>query len=163
MAGGFVGQRKLSQRKRTVLWQGYVKKDLVFRKWLLSLRCHRITMVQPAESRKGLNLAFTRSGTFCSTTSWRVVRQSKMSSVLVIVEQVRGHQPFEMPLIQDNHVLQQVASATSHPAFSNTVLPRTAKGRASWLPRLPISLTAEITSTPNFASRSNSKNLCGSL
>jgi CRP-like cAMP-binding protein len=38
-----------------------------------------------------------------------------------------------MPLIQDDHMVQQVASATSHPALRHTVLPRTAKGRASWL------------------------------
>jgi len=51
----------------------------------------------------------------------------------MVVEQVGRHQPFKMPLIQDDHVVQQVASATSHPALRNTVLPRTAKGRASWL------------------------------
>jgi hypothetical protein len=55
-----------------------------------------------------------------------------MRPVLVIVEQVGRHQAFEMPLIQDNHV-QQVASATSHTTLSHTVLPRTAKGRASRL------------------------------
>jgi len=61
-----------------------------------------------------------------------------MRPVLVIVVQVRRHQPFEMPLIQDNHVVQQVASGTSHPALSDTVLPRTAKGRANWLaPHVP--------------------------
>jgi hypothetical protein len=38
-----------------------------------------------------------------------------------------------MPLIQYDHVVQQVASATSRPALRNTALPRTAKGRASWL------------------------------
>jgi hypothetical protein len=48
----------------------------------------------------------------------------------MVVEQVRRHQPLEMPLIHDDHVVQQVASATSHPALRNTVLPRTAKGRA---------------------------------
>src|SRR5258707_9338587 len=90
-------------------------------------------MVQPAESRQGLNPAFTRRADFRRPTCWRVLRESKMRPVLVIVVQVRRHQPFEMPLIQDNHVVQQVASATSHPALSNTVLPRTAKGRASWL------------------------------
>jgi hypothetical protein len=45
-----------------------------------------------------------------------------MRAVLVIIEQVGRHQPFEMPLIQDDHVVQQVASATSHPALRNTVL-----------------------------------------
>src|SRR5436190_16564844 len=38
-----------------------------------------------------------------------------------------------MALVQDNHVVKQVASATSNPPLRNTVLPRTAKGRASWL------------------------------
>src|SRR4029077_7583714 len=66
-------------------------------------------------------------------TSWRVLSQSKMCPVLMVVKQVRRHQPFEMPLIQDDHVVQQVASATSHPALRKTVLPRTAKGRESWL------------------------------
>src|SRR6516225_1833209 len=100
---------------------------------LLILRCHLITMVQPAESRKGLNLASTRRANFCCTTCWRVLRESKMRPVLMVIEQVRRHQSFEMPLIEDDHVVQQVASATSHPALSNTVLPRTAKGRARWL------------------------------
>src|SRR5260370_35266192 len=56
-----------------------------------------------------------------------------MGPVLEVVEQVGSHQPFEMLLIQDDHVVKQVATATSHPTLSNTVLPRTAKGRTSWL------------------------------
>src|SRR5215831_15339411 len=52
---------------------------------LLSLRCHCVAMVQPAESRKGLNLAFTGRANFCCTTSWRVLRQSKMSPVLMVI------------------------------------------------------------------------------
>src|SRR6516225_4689506 len=75
---------------------------------LLSLRRHGIAMVKPAESRKGLNLAFTGRANFCCTTCWRVLRQSKMSPVLMVVKQVGRHQPFEMPLIQDDHVVQQV-------------------------------------------------------
>jgi hypothetical protein len=109
------------------------KKNWLSEKQLLNLRCHRITMVQATESRKGLNLLFTFRANFCRPTCWRVLRESKMRPVLVIVKQVRRHQPFEMALIQDDHVIQQVASATSHPALSHTVLPRTAKGRASWL------------------------------
>jgi len=84
-------------------------------------------MVQPAESRKGLNLALARRANFCSTTCWRVLRESKMRPVLMVIEQVGRHQSFEMPLIEDDHVVQQVASATSYPALGNTVLPRTAK------------------------------------
>jgi len=51
---------------------------------LLSLRCHGIAMVQPAESRKGLNLVFTRRANFCCTTCWRVLRESKMSPVFMV-------------------------------------------------------------------------------
>src|SRR6266853_2883563 len=54
----------------------------VIRKWLLSLRCDCITMVQPAESRQGLNLAFTRRADFCRPTCWRVLREPKMRPVL---------------------------------------------------------------------------------
>src|SRR5260370_3820360 len=99
----------------------------------MNLRCHRITMVQATESRKGLNLVFTRRANFCRPTCWRVLRESKMRPVLMVVEHVRRHEPFEMPLIQDDHVVQQVASATSHPALRNTVLPRTPKDLASCL------------------------------
>ena len=114
-------------------WPGFKKRIWLSEKQLLNLRCHRITMVQATESRKGLNLPFTRRANFCRPTCWRVLRESEMRPVLVIIEQVGRHQPFEMPLIQDDHVVQQVAAATSHPALRNTVLPRTAKGRASWL------------------------------
>jgi hypothetical protein len=37
-----------------------------------------------------------------------------------------------MSLVQDNHVVQQIPSATPDPAFRDTVLPRTAKGGTSW-------------------------------
>ena len=113
---------------------GFQEKEFgLQKKWFLSLRCHRITMVQAAESREGLNLAFSLRTNCCRPTCWRVLREPKMSSVLMVVEQVRRHQPFEMPLIQNDHVIQQVASAASHPTLSNTVLPGTAKGRARWL------------------------------
>ena|ERR1700723_2192127 len=61
---------------------GYKERRLIIRKWLLSLRCDRITMVQPAESRQGLNLALTRREDFRRPTCWRVLRESKMSPVM---------------------------------------------------------------------------------
>ena len=90
-------------------------------------------MVQPAESRKGLNLAFSLRVNFYRPTCWRVLREAEVRPALMVIEQVRRHQPFEMPLIQNDHVVKQIVPAASHPALSNTVLPRTAKGRASWL------------------------------
>src|SRR2546430_16766315 len=69
-------------------WPELQGRRLVIRKWLLSLRCDCITMVQPAESRQGLNLACTRTADFCRPTCWRVLREPKMRPVLVIVVQV---------------------------------------------------------------------------
>ena len=99
------------------------EKSVVFRRgWLLSLRCHRITMVQPAESRKGLNPAFSLRANFFGPTRWSVFREAEMCPVLVVIEQVRRHQPFEMPLIQDDHVVKQIVPTASHPALRNPVL-----------------------------------------
>jgi len=64
-------------------------------------------MVEPAQSREGLNLAFTRKANFCCTTCWSVLRKSKMSPVLMVVELVGRQQSFEMPLIQDYHVVSK--------------------------------------------------------
>src|SRR5262250_625583 len=35
-----------------------------------------------------------------------------------------------MPLVEDDHVVEQIASTTSHPTLRHSVLPRTAKGGA---------------------------------
>src|SRR5215831_18411319 len=68
-----------ARRKREPCLGRVAEKSLVF-----SLRSHRIAMVQPAESRKGLNLAFAHSANFCCTTCWRVLRESKMRPVLMV-------------------------------------------------------------------------------
>jgi hypothetical protein len=62
-------------------------------------------MVQP--SGKGLNLAFRLRGNFYRATGWRVFREAEMCAVLMVIDQVRGHQSFEMSLIEDDHVVQQ--------------------------------------------------------
>ena len=62
-------------------------------------------MMQAAESRKAMNLAFTLRANFCRPTCWRVLCESEMRGVLVIVEKVGSHESFEMPLIQNDHVV----------------------------------------------------------
>ena len=47
---------------------------------------------------EGLTVAFTRRANFCCTTCWRVLLQSKMSAVLMVVEQVGRQQSCETPL-----------------------------------------------------------------
>jgi hypothetical protein len=80
---------------------GYKKSVESSEQKLLGLRRHRTTMVQAAESRKGLNLAFRLRASCYSATCWRVLRKSEMSPVLVVVEEVCRHQPFEVPFIQE--------------------------------------------------------------
>lgn len=43
---------------------------------------------------------------------------------LVVVADVLGHQPLQMPYVQNDDVIQQISSAISHPAFDDAVLPR---------------------------------------
>ena len=83
-------------------------------------------------------------------TGWRVLRQSQMRSILVVVAHVFCHESLEMPLIEDNYVIQQVSSATPNPALSNPVLHGLRYAVRSGL--LPICRAAESTSLPNFES-----------
>jgi len=71
--------RENARRERGLFLAGFQKRIWLSEKQLLNLRCHRITMVQGTESRKGLNLPFTRRANFCRPTCWRVLRESEMS------------------------------------------------------------------------------------
>ena len=50
-----------------------------------------------------------------------------MGSVVMIVTDVLGHQPFEMPLVEHDHMIEQVSPAIADEAFCDSVLPGTAK------------------------------------
>jgi len=78
--------RMLAENVELRRWRFTARRVLSSEELPWSLRCHRIAMAQPAQSRKGLNLAFARRANFCCTTCWRALRQSKMSSVLMVVE-----------------------------------------------------------------------------
>jgi hypothetical protein len=51
----------------------------------------------------------------------------KMCSVLVVIADVLAHQPFEMPFIPYDHVIPQVSSTVTNPAFGDFILAWTAK------------------------------------
>jgi len=50
-----------------------------------------------------------------------------MCSIHVVIADVFAHQPFEMPFIQYDHLIQQVSSTVTNPAFGDSVLPGTAE------------------------------------
>jgi hypothetical protein len=84
-------------------------------------------MMQSTESGEGVDRAISPISDRGGPTTWRVLREFEMGSVLVVITDVLRHEPVEMPLIQDDHVVQEVSSATPDPALRDPVLPRTAK------------------------------------
>jgi hypothetical protein len=51
-----------------------------------------------------------------------------MRSVLVVIADIIGEQPLEMLLVESDHMIEQIASATLYPALGDAVLPRTLVG-----------------------------------
>jgi hypothetical protein len=75
----------------------------------------------------------------------------------MVLTHILGHQPLQMPLIEHDHVVQQVSSTTPNPTFRDRVLPRAVRTGS-----LPMSFAQEATSLPNFESWSNS-GICARL
>src|ERR1035437_1837621 len=50
--------------------------------------------------------------------------QPKVSAIFVIVADVLVHQTLQMPLVQDDHMIEQITATVTNPALGNTVLPR---------------------------------------
>ena len=92
-----------------------------------------VTMMQSAKSREGVNLAFHRRTYRCWPTCWGILRECEVRPIFMVVANILGHQPLEVPLLQDDHVVQQISSTTPDPALRDTVLPRTPKGSTDGL------------------------------
>ena len=56
-----------------------------------------------------------------------------MCAVFVMVGDVVGKEALQVPLIQRNHMVEQLAAPAPHPTLGNSVLPRTAEGSANWI------------------------------
>ena len=56
-----------------------------------------------------------------------------MRPVLMVVAYIFSHKPFQVSLVEDNNVIEQVSSAASHPSLRDTVLPRAAIRGTHWL------------------------------
>ena len=93
-------------------------------------------MMQAAKLWHGYDLAARNRILFCFTASRRSLRQRKVSPVVVVVPDVFIHEAFQMLLVQNNHMIEQVAAAVADPALGNTVLPRTSEAG-------PLGLNAE--------------------
>ena len=90
-------------------------------------------MMQPAEPWHGNNPMTSTGILFYLTSSGCSFAQHKMSPVIVVVMDVLVHQAFQMTLIVDDHMIEQVAAATPDPPLRNAVLPRASEAGSFWL------------------------------
>src|SRR5271167_552169 len=92
----------------------------------MALGRDRVAVMQTTESRQRDNVVARRRDIVPSTIR-SVLLESEMSSVLVVIAHVVFQQPSEMPLVENDHVVEQVPPDTANPALRNSVLPWTAK------------------------------------
>jgi len=79
-------------------------------------------MMQSAQSRHGNDVAIGASRFSRLAAGGRFLRQAEMSSVVVVVADVIGYEVFQMPYIQDDHMVQQVPAPGAYPSLGDTVL-----------------------------------------
>lgn len=80
-------------------------------------------MMQTTEPRHGNHLRIDRRSLCDLPASWSFLVQTEMSSVFMIVVNVFVHQAFQMALVEHNHVVKQITTASADPAFGHAVLP----------------------------------------
>src|SRR5580658_3414902 len=56
-----------------------------------------------------------------------------MRAIVLVVMDVLVHQPFQMPFIQHDHMVEQIVTAVANPTLGNTVLPWTSETGPLWL------------------------------
>jgi len=86
--------------------------------------------MQPTKPRQGDDLARALDRRDHNSTAGCVLPQTEMSSVFVVITDIIFQQSSRMPLVQDDHVVEQLPTHTPNPALRDTVLPRTSKGDA---------------------------------
>ena len=117
---------------------------------------NRVAVMQPAKSRQRDDLALARRRRRRNSTVGRVLPQSEMSWVFVVIADIFFQQPSQMSLVQNNHVIQQVSAHASNPTLGDAILPGTAKSRTDRFRAMLFDGRDE--SAENFASRSKIKN-----
>src|ERR1700756_4938141 len=79
-------------------------------------------MVQTTQSR----MADHRTGRRGTDSAARgFLAETKMRAVLVMVGDVFGKEPLQVPLIESNDLVEQLTTTAPHPALGNTILPGT--------------------------------------
>jgi hypothetical protein len=99
----------------------------------ISSGCQIVTMMKTSEPWHRCNLATGTGILICLTPAGRSLRQREMRSVFMVITNVFADQAFQMPFVENNHMVKQVPSAIANPTLCNTVLPRTSEAGSCWL------------------------------
>jgi hypothetical protein len=81
--------------------------------------------MQSAQSRHGNDAAIGADAIFRLAAGRRSLRQREMRPVRVVVTDVFVHQSFQVSLIHNDHMVEQIPAAVADPSFCNPVLLRT--------------------------------------
>ena len=82
-------------------------------------------MMEAAEPWHGDNFAVGACILRCHTASWSLLVEPKMRPVVMVVIDVLIHKALHMPLIERDHMIEQIPAAVAYPTLGDTVLPRT--------------------------------------
>ena len=83
-----------------------------------------VAMMQSAEPWHRYNPMVAFGILLCITTGRGSLRQRKMRAVLVIITDVLVHEAFQMPFVENDHMVEQISAAVADPTLRNAVLPR---------------------------------------
>ncbi len=120
---------------------------------------NRVAVMQPTESRQRDNFFAIGGRRRSNSTTGRVLPQSEMSSVFVVIADILFQQPSQVSLVQNDHMIQQsrrtLPTQRSAMPFCQGLRNAVRTGSAPWC------LTVETTSAQNFESRSKIMKRCG--
>ena len=89
-------------------------------------------MMEAAESRDRHDAA-TRVGAPCGRSSEkRLLRETGVRPIVMVVANILSHEPLEMPLVEDDHMVKQISPTVADEAFGDPVLPRAAEAGPLW-------------------------------
>ena len=92
------------------------------------LRGKIVAMMQATKARHGNNLCTHRCAHLSFPARWSFLCQAQMSPVIVVITDVLVHEPFQVALVQNDHMVEQIAPAVADEPLGYAILPRTLEG-----------------------------------
>jgi len=89
-------------------------------------------MMKATDAGQSNNLGLRRRSVLGGPPDRRI-SQASVDSVFVVVIDVFAQQAMQVPLIQDDHVIQHLSTSAADPSLGDPILPWTSKGRPARL------------------------------